>query len=157
LYAIVPWAINVLIASLLRAIKATLFPGTQVAVHPPCPILETPLLVLQTRRFLRGQLPGSQSLVDSLLLALLTPVYPATWRGSRVPLGCGLGNRLIVNSRVARISVGLGLIRGLALLVIRLARLGIASAGPGIIGVWLAPAVGLLAPAVGREAPKGRR
>jgi hypothetical protein len=147
LYAIVPWAINVLIASLLRAIKATLFPGTQVAVHPPCPILETPLLVLQTRRFLRGQLPGSLSLVDSLLLALLTPVYPATWRGSRVPLGC-LGTRLIVGLGLI---IGLALlVIGLALLVIRLALLGIASAGPGIIGVWLAPAVG-------REAPKGRR
>jgi len=91
-------------------------------------------------------LPGSQSLVDSLLLALLTPVYPATWRGSRIPLGC-LGTRLIV---------GLRLIIGLALLVIRLARLGIASAGPGIIGVWLAPPVGLLAP-LGGVAPKGRR
>jgi hypothetical protein len=76
-------------------------------------------------------LPGSQSLVDSLLLALLTPVYPATWRGGRVPLGC-IGNRLAllvdVTSGVAGIAVGLGLIIGLI-------RLGIAPAGPGIIGV----------------------
>ena len=134
MYAIVPLAINVLAAPVLHGIEAGPFLGTQSAVgsHLPLRTPDTPLLVLQTRRFLRGQLPGSQSLVDSLLLALLTPVYPATWRGSRVPLGC-LGTRLIV---------GLGLIIGLALLVIRLAllvirlaRLGIASAGPGIIGV----------------------
>ena len=93
------------------------------------------LLILQTPGFSGGQLPGSLSLLDSVLLALLTPVNPTTWRCRSVPLGC-LGNRLGllvgVDSGVAGISVGLGLIIGLH-------RLGIAPAYPGIIGVCLAP------------------
>jgi hypothetical protein len=88
-------------------------------------------------------LSGSLSLVYSLLLALLTPVYPATLRLRSVPLVC-LGNLLVVDpSGVAGISVGLGLI-------IRLNRLGIAPALPWIIGVGLG--VGLAA-AVGWVAP----
>jgi hypothetical protein len=62
-----------------------------------------------------------------------------------------LGNLLVVDSRVAGISVGLGLIIGLN-------RLGIAPTLPGIIGVGLgvglAAAIGWVAPIVG-VAPKG--
>jgi hypothetical protein len=76
--------------------------------------------------------------MDSVLLALLTPVQPKAFRRRSVPLG-GLGNRLIIDFRVAGISVGLRLIIGLN-------RLGIASALPGIIGVGLAAAVGGVAP-----------
>jgi hypothetical protein len=62
-----------------------------------------------------------------------------------------LGNLLVVDSGVAGISVGLGLIIGLN-------RLGIAPALPGIIGVGLAAAVGWvgLAAAVGWVAPTER-
>jgi hypothetical protein len=83
--------------------------------------------------------------VDSVLLALLTPVYPTIWRLRSVPLGC-LGNLLVVDSGVAGISVGLGLIIGLN-------RLGIAPALPGIIGVSLATAIGGVAPTIGWVAP----
>jgi len=76
-------------------------------------------------------LPGSQSLTDSVLLALLTPVNPPTWRCRSLLPGC-LGNRrgrlVGVDSGGDGISVGLGLIIGLH-------RLGIAPAYPGIIGV----------------------
>jgi len=69
--------------------------------------------------------------LDSVLLALLTRVYPTTWRRSSVPLGC-LGNRLgrlvDVDSGVAGISIGLGLIIGLN-------RLGIAPTSSGVRGV----------------------
>ena len=55
------------------------------------------LLIVQTPGFSGGQLPGSLSLVDSVLLALLTPVHPMTFRRRSVPLGC-LGNRLVVGA-----------------------------------------------------------
>ena len=87
-------------------------------------------------------MPGSQSLLDSVLLALLTLVYPTTRRRSSVPPGC-LGNRLgrlvSVDSGVAGISVGLGLIIGLN-------RLGIAPALPGIIRVCLGTPIRRVAP-----------
>ena len=86
-------------------------------------------------------MPGSPPLLDPVLLALLTPVYPTTLRCNRVPpvyLGNRLG-RLVVNSGVARISVDLGLIIGLD-------RLGIAPACPGIIRVCLGAARGWVAP-----------
>ena len=88
-------------------------------------------------------MPGSLSLVDSVLLALLAPVYPPARRRRSVPLGC-MGNRLGrlvgVDSGVAGISVGPGLIIGLN-------RLGIAPALSGIIGVGLGAARGCVAPA----------
>jgi len=96
-------------------------------------------------------LPGSLSLLDSLLLALLTPVYPTALRLRSVPLVC-LGNLLVVDpSGVAGIRVGLGLIIGLN-------RLGIAPAWPGTIGVSLAAAVGWvgLAAAIRWVAPTER-
>jgi hypothetical protein len=71
-----PLPINVLAASLLHGIEAGPFLGIQVAVgsHPPFRTPDPPLLHLQTPGFSGGQLPGSLSLLDSLLLALLTPV-----------------------------------------------------------------------------------
>ena len=85
-------------------------------------------------------MPGSLSLVDPVLLVLLTPVYPTTLRRGSVPPGC-LGNRLAglggVDFGVAGISIGLGLIIGLN-------RLGIGPALPGIIG--LGAAVGWVTP-----------
>jgi hypothetical protein len=76
LNAIVPLPINVLAAFLLHGIEAAPFLGTQVAVgsHPALRTPDTRLLILQTPGFSGGQLPGSQSLLDSVLLALLTPV-----------------------------------------------------------------------------------
>jgi hypothetical protein len=136
----------------LHAIEAGAFLGTQVAVgsHPAFRTPDIRLLILQTPGFSGGQLPGSLALMDSVLLALLTPVYPTTLRLRSVPLGC-LGNLLVVDSGVSGISVGLGLIIGLN-------RLGIAPALPGIIGVGLAATVGWvgLAAAVGWVAPTER-
>jgi len=57
-------------------------------------------------------------------------------------LGNRLGRLVDVDSGVAGISIGLGLIIGLN-------RLGIAPALPGIIGVGLATAVGLVTPTGG--------
>jgi len=80
LNSIVSEPINILAASVLHGIEAGPFLGTQVAVgsHPAFRTPDTPLLILQTSGFPGGQLPGSLSLVDSVLLALLTPVYPTT-------------------------------------------------------------------------------
>ena len=87
-------------------------------------------------------MPGSLSLVDSVLLALLAPVYPPARRRRSVPLGC-MGNRLGrlvgVDSGVAGISVGPGLIIGLN-------RLSPAPAEPGIIGICLVAAGSRVAP-----------
>jgi hypothetical protein len=60
----------------LHGIEASPFLGTQVAVasHPAFRTPDVCLLILQTPGFSGGQLPGSLSLVDSVLLALLTPV-----------------------------------------------------------------------------------
>ena len=140
LNSIVPQPINILAASILHGIEASPFLGTQVAVasHPAFRTPDMRLLIVQTPGFSGGQVPGSLSLVDSVLLALLTPVYPTIWRLRSVPLGC-LGNLLVVDSRVAGISVGLGLIIGLH-------RLGIAPALAGIIGVGLGATVGWVAP-----------
>ena len=92
---IVPQPINILAAPILHGIEAGPFLGTQVAVgsHPAFRTPDTPLLILQTPGFSGGQLPGSLPLLDSVLLALLTPVYPTTLRLRSVPLVC-LGNRL---------------------------------------------------------------
>jgi hypothetical protein len=85
-------------------------------------------------------LPGRPPWLDPVRPARLTPFYPAARRPSRVPAG-RLENRrgrLVVNYGVAGISVDLGLIIGLD-------RLGIAPAGPGIIGVGLGAAGGWVA------------
>lgn len=139
-----PLPINVLAAPGLHAIEVGPFLGAQVAVgsHPPFRTPDMRLLPLQTPAFSGGQLPGSLSLLDSLLLVLLTLVYPTTWRRSRVPPRC-LGNRLgrlvAADSGVAGISVGPGLI-------VRLNRLGTGPAYPGIIGACLGTPVGCVAP-----------
>jgi hypothetical protein len=75
---IVPQPINILAASILQSIEAGPFLGAQVAVgsHPAFRTPDIRLLIVQTPGFSGGQLPGSLSLVDSVLLALLTPVYP---------------------------------------------------------------------------------
>jgi hypothetical protein len=78
LYPIVPHPIDILAASILHGIEAGPFLGTQVAVgsHPAFRTPDTPRLILPTPRFSGGQLPGSLSLVNSVLLTLLTPVSP---------------------------------------------------------------------------------
>jgi hypothetical protein len=75
---IVPQPINILAAPILHGIEAGAFLGTQVAVgsHPAFRTPDIRLLIVQTPGFSGGQLPGSLSLVDSVLLVLLTPVYP---------------------------------------------------------------------------------
>jgi len=64
----------------LHGIEAGTILGTQVAVgsHPAFRAPDIRLLIVQTPGFSGGQLPGSLSLLDSVGLALLTPVYPTT-------------------------------------------------------------------------------
>jgi hypothetical protein len=73
---IVPQPINILAASILHGIEAGPLLRTQVAVgsHPAFRTPDIRLLILQTPGFSGGQLPGNPSLVDSVLLAVLTPV-----------------------------------------------------------------------------------
>ena len=93
-------------------------------IRPSAPLIR-PCSSCKRLASLRGQLPGSQSLLDSVLLALLTPVYPPTWRRQQGTPGLlGEPAGLVVDFGVAGISVGLGLIIGLN-------RLGIAPAAPG--------------------------
>jgi hypothetical protein len=78
-HAITPLLINVLAVSLLHGIEAILLLGTQGAIgtHLCGCALHPVLLILQTRRLCRSQLAGRQTLLDTLLLALL-PAGPVT-------------------------------------------------------------------------------